>query len=60
MKDQKTSYGAKGKLSLVQQICILDVNHHSFEKTGPIRLAPVGLTAGCLAGWLAHKMWQDV
>ena len=32
MKDQRTSYGAKGKPSSVQQIRVLDVNRHSSEK----------------------------
>ena len=51
MKDQRTSYGAEDKHSLVQQIHLLDVNRCSFkEKTGPICLALMGLTAGWLAG----------
>ena len=50
MKDQRTSHGTMGKLSSVQQIRVLDVNRHSFEKTGPIRLVLVGLTAGWLVG----------
>ena len=32
MKDQRTCYGIEDKHSLVQQIHILDVNHHSFGK----------------------------
>ena len=32
MKEQRTSYGAKGKPSLVEQIHALDVNRHSSEK----------------------------
>ena len=47
MKDQRTSYGANDKCSSVQQVCVLDLNRHTFEKkTGPIHLALVGLTAG--------------
>ena len=58
MKDQRTSYGAEDKCSLVQYIRVLDVNRHSFEKkTGPICLALVGLTAGWLAG---SKMQVEV
>ena len=44
MKDQRTSYDRKDKCSSVQQICVLDVNRHSFE--GPIRLELVDLMAG--------------
>ena len=32
MEDQRTSYGAKGEPSLVQQIRVLDMNRHSSEK----------------------------
>ena len=32
MKDQRTSYDAKDKYSLVQQISVLDMNLLSFEK----------------------------
>ena len=32
MKDQRTSYDAKEKRLLVQQISVLDVNRHSYEK----------------------------
>ena len=57
MKDHRTSQGAEGKCSLVQKICVLDVNHHSFEKkSGSIHLALEGL----MAGWLADKMWVEI
>ena len=32
MKEQRTSYGAEDKRSLVQQIHVLDINIHPFEK----------------------------
>ena len=56
MKDQRTSYGAKDKRSSVQQIRVLDVNCHSFEKNWTHGLALVGLAAG----WLADEIWLKV
>ena len=57
MKDQRTSYGAEDKCSLVQHTCTcIDIDHLSCEKkTRPICLVLVGLTTGCQAGRQAEK-----
>ena len=46
MNDQRTSYGAMDKHSLVQRICIRQQSPILSEKTGPLYLALVGLMAG--------------
>ena len=54
MKDQRTSYGAEDTPSSVQQICVLDVNHHSREKNWTHMPSASGSYAR-LAGWLAGR-----
>ena len=55
MKDQRTSYGAKDKCSLVQQIHVLHVNRHTFEKNWTHTPSTSG---SC--GRLADEMWVEV
>ena len=55
MNDQRTSYGAKDKCSLVQWICIYMQLPFLWEKTGPPHLALVDLKAGRLA----DEIWLD-
>ena len=50
MKDQKTSYGAEDKRSLVQQIHVYTLIAFRVRKTGPIYLALVCHMAGWQAG----------
>ena len=55
VNDQRASYGAEGKRSLVQQIILrLDSNRlHCEKKTGPIRLVLVDLTVNLIISqWL--------
>ena len=59
MKDQRTSYGTKDKCSSVQHICVLDMNHHSFEKNWTHTPSTSG-SYGRLASWLADEMWVEV
>ena len=59
MKDQRTSYGAKGKPSSVQQIRVLDANCHSSEKNWTHMPSASG-SYGRLAGWLADEMRVQV
>ena len=52
MNDQRISYGAEDKYSLVQQSCVNTVITLIKRKTGPIHLVLVGI----MAGWQADKI----
>ena len=60
MDDQRTSYGAKGKRSSEQRFAFRQQSPILGEKTGPLHLALVGLTAGWQAGREAGRQagWQ--
>ena len=59
MKDQRTSYDAKDKRSSVQQIYVLDVNRHPFEKNWTHMPSASG-SYGRLADLLADEMQVKV